>query len=179
MSRIGKIPIRVPKEAKVSVESGTVHLEGPKGKLALKVPMGLSVDYKDDQLTVQRKNHTKQNLANHGTTRALLANMMAGVIEGHKKELQIEGIGFRAHLQGKSILFNLGYSHPVKFEIPEYVKVVIPNQTFISIEGPDKQRVGEVAASIRSIKPVEPYKGKGISYVGEVVRRKQGKSVTK
>lgn len=179
MSRIGKIPIDVPKEAKVTVDGKQVSIKGSKGELTLAIPHGITVEFKDDQLHVTRENDVKQNRANHGTIRARLANMIVGVTEGHKKDLEIQGIGFRAQLQGKKIVFNLGLSHPVEFEVPDTVKVQVPNQTSISVEGSDNIEVGQVAAKIRALKPVEPYKGKGIRYVGEYVRRKQGKSVSK
>ena len=179
MSRIGKNPVNVPKEVKVTLNNGSVHLEGPKGKLDLKLPEFVRVELKDNQLTVTRTSDEKQARANHGTIRARLANMIDGLVRGHKKELEIQGIGFRAALQGNKIAFILGFSHPVEFEVPSDVKIAVPTQTNISIEGPDSQRVGQVAASIRALKPVEPYKGKGVRYVNEVVRRKQGKSVTK
>ncbi len=179
MSRIGKIPVAVPKEVKVNLDSAKVHVEGPKGKLDLQIPEGIKVELKDSQLLVSRQSDTKQAKSTHGTIRALLVNMMTGVTKGHKKDLEIQGLGFRAQLQGKKIVFNLGLSHPVEFAVPDTVKVAVPTQTSITIEGPDNMAVGQVAASIRSLKPVEPYKGKCRSYVGEFVRRKQGKSVTK
>lgn len=179
MSRIGKNPVNVPKEVKVTLNNGSVHLEGPKGKLDLKLPDGIRVELKEQQLIVTRSSDEKQARANHGTIRARLANMVDGLVKGHKKDLEIQGIGFRAALQGKKIVFILGFSHPVEYEVPEDVKISVPTQTNISIEGPDSQRVGQVAATIRALKPVEPYKGKGVRYVGEAVRRKQGKSVTK
>lgn len=179
MSRIGKIPVAVPKGVKVSVEPSQVHLEGPKGKLNLKLPAGIKVECKDDRLMVSRCSDTKQDRANHGTIRAHLVNMVDGVTKGHRKDLELQGIGFRAQLQGKKIVFTLGLSHPVEFEVPEGVKIAVPTQTAITLEGPDNTLIGQTAASIRALKPAEPYKGKGIRYVGEVVRRKQGKSVTK
>ena len=179
MSRTGKVPIQIPKEVKVHAEASKVNLEGPKGKLDLNIPHGITVEFKDEKLTVTRASNVKQNRANHGTIRARLANMVIGVTKGHKKDLEIQGIGFRAQLQGKKIVFNLGFSHPVEFEVPDCVKATVPTQTSITIDGPDNVMVGQIAAKIRDLKPVEPYKGKGIRYVGEVVRRKQGKSVTK
>ncbi len=179
MSRIAKIPISVPKGVKCNVDGSTVKVEGPKGKLQLSLPSGIKVEVKDEKISVDRLSNAKQNRANHGTIWASIGNMVAGATDGHKKELEIQGIGFRAQLQGKKIVFNLGFSHPVEFDIPEDVKVTVPSQTSIIVEGIDKQRVGQVAASIRALKKVEPYKGKGIRYVGENVRRKQGKSVTK
>ena len=179
MSRIGKVPVSLPKEVKVKIDSGVVHVEGPKGKLALKIPHGISVEHADDKLIINRDSNAKQNRANHGTVRSYLLNMVQGVTSGHKKDLEIQGIGFRASLEGKKVVLSLGLSHPVEFIIPEDVKVTVPSQVSISVEGLDSSRVGQVAAKIRSLKPVEPYKGKGIRYVGEIVRRKQGKSVAK
>lgn len=179
MSRIGKIPVPVPKEVKVTIDASKVHVEGPNGKLELNIPSGIKVESKGGQLLVTRQSDIKQMKATHGTIRACLVNMVTGVTKGHKKDLEIQGLGFRAILQGKKIVFNMGLSHLVEFEVPATVKVAVPTQTSIVIEGPDNMAVGQVAASIRAIKPVEPYKGKGIRYVGEFVRRKQGKSVTK
>ncbi len=179
MSRTGKVPIDVPKEVKVNIQASKVHMEGPKGKLDLDIPAGVDVALKDDKLTVTRLSDAKQDLANHGTVRAHLANMIVGVTRGHKKDLEIQGIGFQAQLQGKKIVFNLGFSHPVEFDVPDSIKATVANQTSITLEGPDNMIVGQTAAKIRDLKRVEPYKGKGIRYVGEYVRRKQGKSVTK
>ena len=179
MSRIGKIPVSVPKDVKVHLQSDRVKIEGKNGALNLKIPQGIKVTQDNDQLVVTRLDNSKQSRANHGTTRAHLVNMIQGVTTGHKKSLEIQGIGFRAQMQGKKITFNLGFSHPVEFEVPDTVKVTVPTQTAIVVEGSDKMQVGQVAAKIRALKPVEPYKGKGIRYVGEVVRRKQGKSVSK
>jgi large subunit ribosomal protein L6 len=179
MSRIGKNPVSVPKDIKVSINASNVHMEGPKGKMDLLLPTGISVTLKEDKLQVNRQMDTKQDRANHGTVRAKLANMIEGLTKGHKKELEIQGLGFRSQLQGSKIILNLGLSHPVEFNVPKEVKVTVTPQNNIIIEGADIEKVGSVAASLRDIKPVEPYKGKGIRYVGEVVRRKQGKSVTK
>lgn len=179
MSRVGKNPVVVAKDVKVNIDTNTVRLEGPKGKLDLTIPRGIKVEHKENLISVSRGSDVKQDRANHGTIRARIANMMEGVTKGHKKELEIQGIGFRANLQGKKIMFNLGFSHPVEFEIPEFVKATVPTQTSITIEGPDKVLVGQIAAKIRDLKKVEVYKGKGIRYVGEVVRRKQGKSAAK
>ncbi len=179
MSRIGKIPVNVPKEVKVTLDNGTVNMKGPKGEISLKIPEGINVALEDSQLKVTKAVDNKQSRANHGTIRALLVNMVTGVTQGHKKDLEIQGIGFRVQLEGKKLVFSLGFSHPVEFEIPDGVKVTVPNQTSISVEGTDRAFVGQVAAKIKALKPVEPYKGKGIRYVGEHVRRKQGKSVTK
>jgi len=179
MSRIGKIPVAVPKDVKVAVESGLIRCEGPKGKLALNIPDGLTIENKDGRITIGRAKNTKQCRTDHGTLRANLVNMVQGVSKGHKKELEIQGVGFRAQLQGAKLVMNLGFSHPVEFPVPKEVKVAVPQPTSITIEGVDKAFVGMVAANIRDIKRPEPYKGKGIRYLKEVVRRKQGKSVTK
>lgn len=179
MSRVGKVPVTIPKDVKLSMSASEIQVEGARGKLAVVIPQGIKVGQDADKVTFDRLSNTKQGRANHGTVRALLANMITGVTKGHRKELEIQGLGFRANLQGQRIVFSLGFSHPVEFEVPNDVKIQVPTQTSIIIEGADKMRVGQVAAKIRSLKPVEPYKGKGIRYVGEIVRRKQGKSVTK
>ena len=179
MSRIGKNPLRVPKEVKVKVDSFNINIEGPKGKIDTKIPHGLDIVFKEDHLLISRTHNSKQNRSNHGTMWRTLDNHIVGVTKGHKKELEIQGVGFRSQLQGKKIVFNLGLSHPIEFDVPESVKVAINNQTQIVVEGIDKMQVGLTAMRIRSLKPVEPYKGKGVRYTGEVVRRKQGKSVTK
>ena len=179
MSRIGKILVSLPKEVKITINPSTVHLEGAKGKLDLSLPRGISIEQIEGQLKVSRKGDTKQDRANHGMIRAHLVNMIDGVSKGHKKELEIQGVGFRATLQGAKILLNVGLSHPVEFPVPGNVKISVPTQTSIIIEGSDICSVGQAAATLRAIKPAEPYKGKGIRYVGEVVRRKQGKAVTK
>lgn len=179
MSRIGKIPLDVPKSVKVAISGQAVQVEGPKGKLAYEYPRGIIIEQKDAKLIISRKNNTKQNSADHGTTRAILRNMMQGVSDGHRKDLEIQGVGFRVAVQGDKLVMNLGFSHQIEYVIPKTVKVTAAKPTEISVEGVDRQVVGQVAAQIRSKKPPEPYKGKGIRYVGEVVKRKQGKSVTK
>lgn len=179
MSRKGKVPVDLPQGLKVAIEASNVKLEGPKGKLDLFLPFGIKVEEKESKLFVSRSGNTKQERANHGTIRARLANNIEGVVNGHKRDLEIQGLGFRAQLQGKKIVMQLGFSHQVEYEGPSDVNVTVPTQTTISIEGIDKVRVGQIAAEIKGLKPVEPYKGKGIRYVGEVVRKKQGKSVSK
>ena len=179
MSRIGKIPLPLPKEVKITITPTTVNVEGPKGKLSLSIPNGIRVEQKESALCVSRVNDTKQNKAKHGTIRVLLKNMIVGVTKSHAKSLEIQGLGFRAQASGQKLTMNLGFSHPVEYIVPEGVKVVTPKPNEIKIEGADKIMVGQVAAKIRDIKPPEPYKGKGIRYTGEFVRRKQGKSVTK
>jgi large subunit ribosomal protein L6 len=179
MSRIGKIPLPLPKEVKVAITPTTVNMEGPKGKLSVTLPIGIKVEQNDQGLCVTRVNDTKQNKANHGTIRSLLKNMVHGVAKGHTKELEIQGLGFRGQASGQKLNLSLGFSHPVNVDIPAGVKVATPKPTEIKLESADKILLGQVAAKLRDIKPPEPYKGKGIRYVGEVVRRKQGKSVTK
>ncbi len=179
MSRIGKIAVAIPKEAKVALEEHLAKFEGPKGKLTLALPQGIKIEQKDNQLRVSRASDTKQSRANHGTIRATIVNILEGVTKGHRKELEIQGVGFRAQIQGSKLTMNLGLSHPVEYVVPVEVKIAVPKPTSIIIDGTDKSAVGQVAAVIRGIKPPEPYKGKGIRYLNERVRRKQGKSVTK
>ncbi|MBF0532104.1 MAG: 50S ribosomal protein L6 [Candidatus Omnitrophica bacterium] len=179
MSRIGKKPITIPAGAKAAVQANKISVEGPKGKLELGIPFGIEVKQNGQDLIVTRRSDLKQDRTNHGTIRSRIVGMLQGVTTGHKKDLEIQGLGFRAQVQGAKVVFNLGFSHPVEFEIPKDVKVSVPTQTSIILEGADKVRVGQIAATIRALKKVEPYKGKGIRYVGQVVRRKQGKSVTK
>ncbi len=179
MSRIGKRPIAVPKEVKVNISPVNVQLEGPKGKLNLDIPEGIKVNFDSKELKLDRLEDSKQNRANHGSMRSNLVNMIKGITHGHKKELELSGIGFRAQLQGQKILLNLGFSHTVEYDVPKTIKISVPSQTSIIVEGADNIEVGQVAAEIRALKEAEPYKGKGIKYSDEVVRRKQGKSVTK
>ncbi len=179
MSRIGKIPLACPKELKVNITPTAVNMEGPKGKLSVPLPYGIKVEQNDKGLCVSRVNDTKQIKANHGTIRALLKNMISGVTKGHTKDLEIQGLGFRAQVSGQKLSLSLGFSHPVEYIVPAGIKLACPKPTEIKLEGADNILLGQVAAQIRSVKPPEPYKGKGIRYVGEVVKRKQGKSVTK
>jgi large subunit ribosomal protein L6 len=154
-------------------------MEGPKGKMSMSMPYGIKVEQKDNHLLVTRMNDTKQERANHGTVRALLTNMVAGVTKGHKKEVEIQGIGYRAQLQGNTIIFNLGFSHQIEFVVPKELKVAVPKPTSIVLEGVNKILLGQIASKIRDLKRPEPDKGKGFRYLGEFVRTKQGKSVTK
>ncbi|MBI4309675.1 MAG: 50S ribosomal protein L6 [Candidatus Omnitrophica bacterium] len=179
MSRIAKTPVVLPKDVKVNFDKVKINVEGPKGKLSMVLPADIALEHKGDQLFVNRLCDTKQARSNHGTTKRLIVNMCAGVSTGHRRDLEIQGVGFRAAVQGNKLVMNLGFSHPVEYEVPKEVKVVSAKPTEISIEGMDKALVGLVAAKIRGFKPPEPYKGKGIRYAGEVVKRKQGKQVTK
>lgn len=179
MSRLGKVPLSIPKGVKIAIQNSQILVEGPKGKMNLPVPVGVVLENKEEKIFVNRSSDAKQHKANHGTTWATLKNTLKGVTEGHKRNLEIQGVGFRAQAQGQKLTLNLGFSHVVEMPIPQGVKVSTPKPTDIEIEGVDIALVGEVAAKIRKVKPPEPYKGKGIRYAGEAVRRKQGKSVTK
>ena len=177
MSRIGKKIIAVPAGVSVTVKGQDVNVKGPKGELNLTVSPLAGVTVSGSEVTVTCKDESKAAHAVHGTTRSLIANMIEGVRSGVKKQLEINGVGFRAQLQGRRITMSLGYSHPILFDIPDGITVQVPDQTNITIEGCDKQLVGEVSARLRSYYPAEPYKGKGVRYKGERVRRKAGKTV--
>lgn len=176
MSRVGKKPIEIPKEAKVMVKEDAVHVEGPKGKLTYQIPRGISCRVEDSKIVVERSSETKRQRSLHGLFRALIFNAVEGVTKGFSKDLEIVGIGYKAQLQGKQIIFSLGYSHPVSYPIPEGIEVKIEKQAKINVSGFDKQRVGQVAAEIKSLRLPDVYKGKGIRYVGEVLRKKVGKT---
>jgi len=177
MSRIGKQPIAIPPKVKVEVKGQQVHVEGPKGKLDLQLPRRTSLKVADGKVQVSRQGDDAQAKALHGLSRALVNNMVRGVSEGFVKKLEIQGVGFRAAVQGKSVNLSLGYSHPVTYAIPDQIKVTVEENTKLTIEGPDRQVVGQVAAEIRSFYPPEPYKGKGVRYTDERVIRKEGKTV--
>jgi large subunit ribosomal protein L6 len=178
MSRIGKKPIEVPSKVKVNVGSeGAVTVEGPKGKLSWNLPKAVRARVEGTTVSLDRSSETRQVRALHGLSRALIANMVAGVNDGFKKELEIQGVGFKAAVQGKKLNLSLGKSHPILFQIPTDVKITVVESTKITIEGVDKHLVGQTAANIRAFYPPEPYKGKGVRYAGEQVRRKEGKTV--
>ena len=178
MSRIGKTPITLPAGVKVALDqSGKVTVEGSKGKLSWDLPSGISASVDGTTLTVSRSSEDRSVRALHGLSRALLNNMITGVSQGFRRDLEIQGVGFRAAVKGDKLDLSVGYSHPILFEIPKEIKVAVTDNTKISIEGIDKHLVGQVAADIRAYYPPEPYKGKGIRYAGEVVRRKEGKTV--
>ena len=179
MSRLAKKPVELPQNVKISFDKTHLNVEGPKGKLSMTIPSDVVLENKDSKLFVNRIADTKQAKSNHGTTKRLIENMCVGVSHGHKRDLEIQGVGFRAAVQGNKLVLNIGFSHPVEYEFPKDVKVTAAKPTEISVEGVDKALVGLVAAKIRGFKPPEPYKGKGIRYAGEIVRRKQGKQVTK
>ena len=175
MSRIGRKPIVIPKGVTVSVEGQAVRVDGPKGKLSRVVPAGLTVSLQDSRLLVQRSSDHRTVRALHGLARALLANMVQGVTEGFEKKLEIVGIGYRAQLQGRALQLALGYSHPVVFPLPEGIQAEVDKQTFVTVRGADKELVGQTAAKLRALRKPDSYKGKGIRYVGEIIRRKVGK----
>jgi large subunit ribosomal protein L6 len=177
MSRIGKQPIAIPPKVKVEVKGQQVFVEGPKGKLNWQLPRRTSLKVENGKVVVSRQGEDAQAKALHGLSRALVNNMVRGVTEGFVKKLEIQGVGFKAAVQGKAVNLSLGYSHPVNYPIPDQIKVTVEENTKLTIEGPDRQVVGQVAAEIRSFYPPEPYKGKGVRYVGEHVVRKEGKTV--
>jgi large subunit ribosomal protein L6 len=177
MSRIGKQPIALPPKVKVEVKGQKVHVEGPKGKLDWELPARTSVKIADGRVDVSRTGDDAQAKALHGLSRALINNMVKGVSEGFVKKLEIQGVGFKAAVQGKTVNMSLGYSHPINYPIPDQIKVTVDENTKITIEGPDRQVVGQVAAELRAFYPPEPYKGKGVRYSDERVERKEGKTV--
>jgi large subunit ribosomal protein L6 len=176
MSRVGKRPIPIPSGVSVAVKGDTVAVKGPLGELSLRFRSEVGVEVTDGEVTVTRGGDDKQSLALHGTTRALIANLVKGVSEGFTKALEIVGTGYRAQLSGKSLVLQVGYSHPVNYAPPEGVEIAVESPTKVLVKGIDKEVVGRVAAEIRAIRKPEPYKGKGIRYEGEYVRRKAGKA---
>lgn len=176
MSRIGKKPVSIPKEVQVSVSSRTIVVKGPKGELQFNLPEGISYEMKDGTMTFARSSEEKHVRALHGLTRALLASMIDGATKGFTKTLDIEGVGYKAEMRGKNLYLVLGYSHPILFIPPPGITLSVASPTQFSVSGIDKQLVGEVAAKLRSLRPPEPYKGKGIRYQGEYIVRKAGKS---
>ena len=175
MSRIGRKPIEVPEGVTVDVGSGVVSVKGPKGELSQTVSPDMRIAQEDGTLTVARPTDRGEHRALHGLTRSLIANMVEGVTAGYEKRLEIQGVGYRARLQGKALELSVGYSHGVTIQAPEGIEFEVPQQTEVIVRGIDKQLVGEIAARIRRVRPPEPYKGKGIRYAGEQIRRKVGK----
>lgn len=182
MSRIGKLSIQIPQGVTVEVKNGgkfaykEISVTGPKGTLSEPIQRGVSVKVEGDQVIVERDSDSKQNRSYHGLYRSLINNMVVGVTEGFKRELEIVGIGYRAELSGNAVVFSLGYSHKITYNPPAGINVSVAEQTKVTVEGANKQLVGEVAAKIRQFRKPEPYKGKGVRYKGEVVRRKSAKS---
>ena len=177
MSRIGKQPVALPAGISAQLADGVVTLKGPKGELALKVPETVAVTQEGATLNVTRQSDDKQARADHGTIRALLQNMIVGVKDGYSRELEIQGVGFRAAIAGKQLTMNVGYSHPVEYTVPEGITLAVTDGVKLKVSGIDKQLVGQVSARIRAFRPPEPYKGKGVRYKDERVRRKAGKTV--
>lgn len=176
MSRIGRKPINIPAGVEVKLDNGVITVKGPKGTLTREVHPNMTVNIEDGVITVTRPNDEKENRALHGLTRTLIANMVEGVTDGFKKELEVNGVGYRVQKQGKNLVMNLGYSHQVIVSETDEIKIEVPAPNKIIILGIDKQKVGQFAAEVRSKRPPEPYKGKGIKYVDEHIRRKEGKA---
>ena len=176
MSRIGRKPINIPAGVTASVDNGVITVKGPKGTLDIKFNTALTVEIKCDVIEVTRPNDAKENRSLHGLTRTLIHNMVIGVTEGYSKTLEVNGVGYRVQKQGNKCVMNLGYSHQVIVEDTEDIKIEVPDPNKIIISGIDKQKVGQFAAEVREKRPPEPYKGKGIKYADEVIRRKEGKA---
>ena len=176
MSRIGRQPIPLPKGVEVEIGKGQVSVKGPKGSLEERVPGGITAKLEDGQVVVSRRNDSKQQRAFHGLVRALLANAVKGVTEGFSKNLEIHGVGYRAEPKGKSVVFLLGYTHPIDFPVPEGIEIAVDRNTRIKVSGISRQQVGQVAAEIRALRPPDVYKLKGVRYAGEQLRKKAGKT---
>ncbi len=177
MSRIGNKPIPVPAGVKIALQGGQVDVQGPKGKLSVAVPQGITFEQKDGVLNAKRA--SEEHRALHGLARALVANAVHGVTQGFKKELDIVGVGYRAELKGKAVAFALGKSHPIEFKIPEGIQIAVDKQTHIVVTGADKGQVGQVAADLRALRPPDPYKQKGVRITGERLKKKAGKAGAK
>jgi large subunit ribosomal protein L6 len=177
MSRIGKIPVAIPAGVKVNVKDRQILVEGPKGKLDFTLPARTAARVEEGRILVSRDGDDAESKAMHGLGRALINNMVRGVTQGYVKKLEIQGVGFKAAVQGNSVTMTLGYSHPINYPLPQQIKVTVEENTKITVEGPDRQKVGQVAADLRAFYPPEPYKGKGVRYAGEHVKRKEGKTV--
>jgi len=175
MSRIGRMPIAIPAGVEVKLDGNTVTVKGPKGELTRTVHQNMKVEVKGEEIIVTRPNDDKENRSLHGLTRTLLANMVKGVTDGFTKELEVNGVGYRAAVEGNKLVLNIGYSHPVEMPFPDGIKAEV-NDKKITISGIDNQKVGQFAAEVREKRPPEPYKGKGIKYVDEYIRRKEGKA---
>jgi large subunit ribosomal protein L6 len=176
MSRIGKLPVPVPGGVEVTIAGKEVTVKGPQGTLSRSIPGAITVRQDDGQLLVERPDDGRENRALHGLTRSLVANMVEGVTKGFRKELEIHGVGYRVQAQGKDLVFSLGYSHPVPVKAPEGIVFEVSTPTRLAVRGIDKQQVGQIAAEIRSLRKPDPYKGKGVRYAGEQIRRKAGKT---
>jgi ribosomal protein L6 len=176
VSRIGNKPVVIPAGVTIDLKDNTVTVKGPKGELSYTFNQNITLVQNEGEVVFTRPDDTKENKTIHGTTRAVFNNMVVGVTEGFQRELELIGVGYRAQLQGKKLVLNVGYSHPVEFTPEEGIEIEVPSNTKVIVKGYDKQKVGELAANIRGVRPPEPYKGKGIRYVNEFVRRKEGKT---
>ncbi|BAZ81785.1 50S ribosomal protein L6 [Sphaerospermopsis kisseleviana CS-549] len=176
MSRIGKRPITVPAKVQVAIDGTKVVVKGPKGELSRDLPANVIVSQEGETLLVTRRDETRTSRQMHGLSRTLVANMVEGVSQGFQRRLEIQGVGYRAQVQGRNLVLNIGYSHQVQIEPPDGIQFAVENNTNVIVSGYDKEVVGNTAAKIRAVRPPEPYKGKGIRYAGEVVRRKAGKT---
>lgn len=176
MSRIGKKPIPFSDQVKVEIAGGSISVEGPKGKLSFRLHPSMAVKVEDGQLHCMRPTDNKLHRSLHGLTRTLIANMVEGTTKGFEKKIEMVGVGYRASVQGRNLTLMLGYSHPLVLPLPDGINVGVESQNLLTVSGADKQQVGEVAAKIRSLRPPEPYKGKGVKYMGERIRRKAGKT---
>jgi large subunit ribosomal protein L6 len=176
MSRIGKKPIEIPSGVTVTLEGNNITVKGPKGELSRSFNPDININIEENVISITRPSDAKAHRALHGTTRALLSNMVEGVSKGFEKTLELVGVGYRAQKQGAKLVLNVGYSHPVEFEAETGLEIEVPTNTRVIVKGTSKERVGALAANIRGVRPPEPYKGKGIRYEGEYVRRKEGKT---
>jgi large subunit ribosomal protein L6 len=179
MSRIGKQPVVLVKGVKANLSGSFILIEGAKGKLSLNIPANIAVEISEDKVLVKKQNDEKQTRSLHGTIRALINTAVKGVAEGYKKEMDIVGTGYKAMVKGQTLVLNMGFSHPIEIPVAKDLKVTVPNPNRIIVEGADKQKVGQFCANLRKIYPPEPYKGKGIRYVGEEVKKKLGKALAK
>jgi large subunit ribosomal protein L6 len=177
VSRIGRLPISIPKGVEVRADRESVRVKGPKGDLASRIPPGLTVAVENGEVRITRSNDEPQQRAYHGLLRSLLANAVTGVTKGFSKDLEIVGVGYKAEVKGKAVVFSLGYSHPIEFPIPEGISVALDSKAGkLTVAGADRQRVGQTAAEIRKLRIPDPYKAKGIKYADEIIRRKVGKA---
>jgi large subunit ribosomal protein L6 len=176
MSRIGKLPVQIPSGVTVTVDNNAVKVKGPKGELMHKLPNGITVARNENVLNVERESEETNHKSLHGLTRSLIANMVEGVTKGYSKQLEITGVGFKAEVRPYGLQLSLGFSHTIEYKAPTGIKLTAPVPTQVVVDGSDKALVGQVAAEIRGLRPPEPYKGKGIKYAGEVIRRKAGKA---
>ena len=179
MSRIGRRPIEIPKGVTVEIAGNRVKAKGPKGELSRVLPTGISASMADNVITVTRPDDAERSKAMHGLSRTLVANLVEGVSQGYEKVLEIQGVGYKAEVKGKGLVLNVGLSHQVQFPAPAGITMTVDNNTTVKVAGADKELVGQVAAELRAVRPPEPYKGKGIRYQGERVRRKAGKTGAK